>query len=102
MHPRSFLLDMSRRLLPHFQADIVKVQSEGLTISGYNWARRHKRDFSAIISIQDPNPRHRFSFHSEPLPAHLVLDFVDLDRPVPPPFDKMQAFKLATEEQIVS
>lgn len=66
-----------------------------LTISGYTWAKRHRRDFAAVLTIEDPMTRHGLRFHRTPHPEHLVLEFVDLDRPPPPPFDCAPAYRLA-------
>lgn len=52
-------------------------------IMGLTQARRHKRAFDAVITIEDPDVRHShcLRFHNKPHPAHLVLQFDDLDAP---------------------
>lgn len=62
-----------------------------LVVSGLNWARRHKREFEGIITVEDPTilSRRAFAsslrFHRQPAPAHLILRFFDLDFPLPSP-----------------
>lgn len=69
-------------------------------VSHFSWAKRHKRDFEAVISIEDPDARRRLRFHTHPRPAHLILTFVDLDRPAPAPYDAWPVFRLADREQV--
>ena len=63
-----------------------------MIVSGLSWARRHKREFEAVITIEDPSiTRFRLGlgslrFHRHPQPDHLVLSFYDLDEPIPEPF----------------
>jgi predicted protein tyrosine phosphatase len=71
-----------------------------LVVSSYNWARTHKRNFEAVITLEDPDTRHPLRFHRQPAPAHLVLKFVDLDHPAPEPYAQWPVFKVATEEQV--
>lgn len=71
-----------------------------LVVSGYNWARRHKRDFAAVITCEDPDKFRGLRFWREPHPDHLVLRFVDLDTPAPPPHDTELRFRLATRAQV--
>ena len=59
--------------------------SNKLVVSGFGWAHRHKRDFAAVITIEDPDKRYGIRFHSEPHPEHLILRFVDVDFPLPEP-----------------
>jgi predicted protein tyrosine phosphatase len=73
-----------------------------LTISGYAWAKRHKRSFSAILTIEDPGTRFGVRFHQSPHPDHLVLQFVDLDLPLPAPFHLAAAYRMASLEQIAN
>ena len=75
-----------------------------LSISGLNWANRHKRKFDAIISCEDPE---RFAKRLRyvgpgPYPERLRLRFVDLDRPVPEPYCNNEEFGLAKEEDVVA
>ena len=71
-----------------------------LTISGYAWARRHKRAFTGVLTIEDPGTRFGIRFHRSPHPEHLILQFVDLDWPLPAPFDRAAAYHMASVEQI--
>lgn len=61
-----------------------------LVVSGLNWARRHKRDFDGVITIEDPDIGFHgyigsLRFHRKPAPDHLILRFFDLDYPLPAP-----------------
>lgn len=71
-----------------------------LTISGSSWAKRHRRDFSAVLSIEDPGTRHGLRFHKTPHPDHLILRFVDLDRPPPAPYNELPIFRMASMQDI--
>lgn len=71
-----------------------------ITVSGRTWAKRHKRDFAAVITCEDPDARWGLRFWRDPKPDHLVLRFVDLDTPAPPPHDVDLRFRLATREQV--
>lgn len=57
-----------------------------IEITGASRARRIKRRFEAVITIEDPGLPigRRVRFHRTPHPAHLVLTFEDLDEPCPP------------------
>ncbi|GGF46342.1 hypothetical protein GCM10011611_61030 [Aliidongia dinghuensis] len=57
-----------------------------IEIAGASRARRVKRRFDAVITIEDPGlpPSRRVRFHRVPHPDHLVLIFEDLDEPHPP------------------
>lgn len=62
-----------------------------LVVSGLTWARRHKREFDGVITIEDPDIGRRrwpmsVRFHRTPAPAHLILRFYDLDYPLPEPY----------------
>src|SRR5690349_7114831 len=50
-----------------------------IAVSGFSWALRHKREFSAVITIEDPDKHYGVRFHKSPHPEHLILKFVDLD-----------------------
>ncbi|WP_048710542.1 hypothetical protein [Microvirga massiliensis] len=52
-----------------------------LVITSLTAAKRHKRNFDAVISIEDPRtrPTERLRFTRRPAPDHLVLRFEDLD-----------------------
>jgi predicted protein tyrosine phosphatase len=71
-----------------------------IAISSLNWARRHKRDYTGVITIEDPMMRHGLRFHRTPHPDHLILSFVDLDVAMPSPYDRLLDFRLATMEQV--
>lgn len=53
-----------------------------IEITGASRARRIKRRFAAVITIEDPATptSRRVRFHRNPHPAHLVLVFEDLDK----------------------
>ena len=69
-------------------------------MSGVNWARRHKRDFGAVLTLEDPGTRFGLRFHRVPAPAQLILQFIDLDRAAPAPYDSDPRLRLATVEQV--
>ncbi len=52
-----------------------------IEIASRNRARRIKRRFDAVVTIEDSDqrPTHRLRFHRKPAPDHLVLAFEDLD-----------------------
>ena len=52
-----------------------------LTITSLTAAKRHKRNFDAVLTIEDPRtrPNDRLRFNKRPAPDHLVLRFEDLD-----------------------
>lgn len=54
-------------------------------VSGLTWARRHKADFDAVLSVEDPGRNSDRLRFKEP-PAHLILSFYDLDYPFPTPY----------------
>ncbi|MBP0443148.1 dual specificity protein phosphatase family protein [Roseomonas sp. SSH11] len=66
------------------------------------WAQRWKRAFAAVLTLQDPDQRQsrRLRFHQDPHPDHLVLCFVDMDRPAPPPYAAMPVFRMAERADI--
>src|SRR5882672_6158885 len=62
-----------------------------LAVSGLTWARRHKREFDAVLTVEDPDLARwgtsaSLRFHRAPAPDHLILRFYDLDYPLPPPY----------------
>lgn len=59
----------------------------GITIAPLNWATRRKRSFRRIIGCYDPDTRANriIRFHRPDAPKMLILKFVDLDDPPPPP-----------------
>jgi predicted protein tyrosine phosphatase len=66
-----------------------------LTICGLSQAKRHKRAFGAVITLEDPaaRPAERLRFTRRPAPAHLVLAFEDVD-------DDTLGIRVATEDQV--
>jgi len=73
-----------------------------IVISALGWARRHKRDFDAVISIEDPDAKNGLRFHHNPHPDHVLLRFVDLDRPLPSPHCNLPKFRLAQQEHVAA
>ena len=75
-----------------------------LAVSSLNWARRHKREFDAVITVEDPDIGSRgyigsLRFHRKPAPDHLILRFFDLDYPLPAPHHQPW-MHMATQEDI--
>lgn len=66
-----------------------------LTICSLSQAKRHKRAFGAVITLEDPaaRPAQRLRFNRRPAPAHLVLAFEDVD-------DDTLGIRVATEDQV--
>lgn len=52
-----------------------------LTITSLTVAKRHRRNFDAVLTIEDPRtrPNDRLRFNKRPAPDHPVLWFEDLD-----------------------
>ena len=50
-----------------------------ITIKPQNQARRAKRRFDAVLTIEDPGLRNGLRFHRTPHPDHLVLKYEDID-----------------------
>lgn len=71
-----------------------------LVVNSYNWARRHKREFEAVITLEDPDTRRKLRFSRNPHPDHLVLTFVDMDRPPPHPYCEWPVFTMADRSQV--
>lgn len=80
----------------------MKMQRAGITISGFTWAKKHKRRFDRVISVSDPSakPNHKLRFTAHPKPPHLVLSFADLDTPADQPFTEYRAARLATIQDV--
>jgi len=66
-----------------------------ITITGVRRARRIKRQFDAVITIEDPQTptRWQLRFHQLPQPIHLLLAFEDLD-------EAHQGIVTATEDHV--
>lgn len=64
-------------------------------VAGLSQARKHKRRFDAVLTLEDPEcrPANRLRFHRQPAPAHLVLAFEDVD-------DDTLGVRVATPDQV--
>lgn len=53
-----------------------------VTVGSLPQARKHKRQYDAVITLENPGCRrsNQLRFYSKPHPPHLVLDFEDVDR----------------------
>lgn len=73
----------------------ITARSGEITVCGLSQAKRHKRAFGAVITIEDPGarPAQRLRFSRRPAPAHLVLTFEDVD-------DDTVGIRVATEAQV--
>lgn len=73
-----------------------------ICIAGLTWAQRHKREFDAVLTIEDPGSKRKsLRFHRTPHPDHLILRFYDLDYPIPDPYHRPW-MRLATREDVVA
>ena len=72
----------------------------GIIVQGLGWAKRHKRDFGAVITIEDPDKRQGLRFHRNPSPDHLLLRFLDLDEPFPEPYCQRAEYRVAEIEHV--
>lgn len=54
-------------------------QQGRISVMPMNKARRKKRRFDAVVTIEDPHQRNGLRFHRAPHPDHLVLKFEDVD-----------------------
>lgn len=66
-----------------------------VVVGSLSQARKHKRRFDAVITLEDPScrPANRLRFTRRPSPAHLVLAFEDVD-------DDSLGVRVATREQV--
>jgi predicted protein tyrosine phosphatase len=66
-----------------------------IAVAGLAQAKRHKRKFDAVLTLEDPNciRKNRLRFNAEPKPPHLVLPFEDVD-------DFHLGIKVATADQV--
>lgn len=66
-----------------------------VVVASLSQARKHKRRFDAVITLEDPacRPANRLRFTRRPSPAHLVLAFEDVD-------DDTLGVRVATREQV--
>lgn len=77
---------------------------ESLVVSARAWAQNHDQKFSAVITLEDPEqPVHdRVRFEGFPSPVHLVLTFVDLDKPPPQAYAGLAKYRMAERADIES
>lgn len=77
---------------------------ESLTISGFGWARRKKRQFTHIISCLDPaqpaHDNHIITFHHRPAPETLTLRFADLSGDPPYGYDNDPHFEMPSRGHV--
>lgn len=66
-----------------------------VVVASLSQARKHKRRFDAVITLEDPAcpPANRLRFTRRPAPAHLVLAFEDVD-------DDTLGVRVATCDQV--
>ena len=66
-----------------------------IAISRLAQAKKHKRRYDAVITLEDPGCRlaDRLRFSTQPKPAHLVLQFEDVD-------DDSLGIRVATQRQV--
>lgn len=66
-----------------------------IAISSLAQAKKHKRRYDAVITLEDPGCRlaDRLRFSAEPMPAHLILQFEDVD-------DDSLGIRVATRWQV--
>ena len=66
-----------------------------VVVGSLSQARKHKRRFDAVITLEDPacRPANRLRFTRRPSPAHLILAFEDVD-------DDTLGVRVATREQV--
>lgn len=86
---------IERRTMAGHQSIPIEPRPGDLTVAGLSQARKHKRRFDAVITLEDPDCRlaNRLRFHRQPAPAHLVLAFEDVD-------DDTLGVRVATPDQI--
>jgi predicted protein tyrosine phosphatase len=67
-----------------------------LAVSSLAQARKLKRRYDAVITLEDPGCRlpDRLRFSAQPMPAHLVLQFEDVD-------DDSLGIRVATRQQVI-
>lgn len=77
-------------------ASALQAAPGGVAVAGLSQAKRHKRRFDAVITLEDPEARRRdkLRFNRQPAPAHLVLAFEDVD-------EAASGVRVATEAQVV-
>lgn len=67
----------------------------GIAVASLGQAKKHKRRFDAVITVEDPACRTtaQLRFFTQPRPAHLVLQFEDVD-------DDGLGIRVATLDQV--
>ena len=55
------------------------METGSVAVTTLNRARRTKRRYDAVITIEDPGQRNPLRFHVSPHPEHLVMKFEDVD-----------------------
>jgi Predicted protein tyrosine phosphatase len=55
------------------------MQGGQVSVTTLNKARRKKRRYDAVLTIEDPGQRNPLRFHVAPHPEHLVMKFEDVD-----------------------
>lgn len=80
----------------------MNLTSGSITTEPITWAKRKKREFDRIIICYDPATFRSkiIQFHLPDPPALLILKFVDLDGPAPPPHDTLRELQLATVSDV--
>lgn len=82
---------------PNRIADLGHPRAGRLVVANLSQARRRKRKFDAVLTLEDPGarPALQLRFHRQPSPDHLILAFEDVD-------DDTLGIRVATEKQIAS
>jgi predicted protein tyrosine phosphatase len=62
-------------------APLAQATPGGIVVASLAQARRHKRRFDAVMTLEDPKARNadRLRFTQNPTPPHLILSFEDAD-----------------------
>lgn len=81
--------------MPHGLNAPVEPGPGDIVIASLSQARKHKRRFDAVITVEDPGcrPANRLRFNRKPFPAHLILAFEDVD-------DDTLGVRVATSSQV--
>lgn len=76
-------------------SEISEPTPGSIAVGSLAQAKRHKRRFDAVITLEDPHARLnlRLRFGGKPAPAHLVLPFEDVDV-------ASLGIRVATDEQV--
>lgn len=81
--------------MPSTPTPLAKPTPGGLAVASLTQARRHRRQFDAVITLQDPGlgPFDRLRLAACPTQPHLVLAFEDVD-------DDSLGLQVATRDQV--